>query len=55
MVGNWGLSAGCQLSETSQDNLLPRILNSPPLFFCFLGPHQWHMEVPRPLEVQSEL
>ena len=27
---------------------------APPLFFCFLGLHQWHMEVPR-LEVESEL
>ena len=25
-----------------------------PFFFCFLGPHPWHMEVPL-LEVQSEL
>ena len=24
------------------------------IYFCFLGPHPWHMEVPR-LEVQSEL
>ena len=24
------------------------------LFFCFLGPHSWHMEVPR-LGVESEL
>ena len=29
-------------------------LRSPPPFFAFLGPHLWHMEVPR-LGVESEL
>ena len=42
------------LSPFCMQSMLGTLHTSPPLFFCFLGPPLWHLEIPR-LGVKSEL
>ena len=40
--------------EMDYDDGVPNIMRVFIYLFCFLGPHLWHMEIPR-LGVESEL